>query len=382
MKALYVLLIAILLAGCGPSAEQMTATAIMAKAQTQTAAPTFTPTFTSTPTVTPTLTPSPTITPSPTPALPTVAGLIQLNFVPVNDKTIIPQPPFQLAVTFKTGDQEIKVDASNTDGDFTTHMEPGRYTISSVTIQSEALGNTPLDIITERTEIEISAQPCQDLGAITFNIIRLPPGDFGEQVALVQKLAKGEQVFFKFLETGGLIMPAFTEITGSDTCPDLPQAPDGFHWKYRAESAMAFLAPDGWNYKREQSTTTKAYFSTLENIDTNGTFKTGLTIQVIQDKNKNAAQVAKNLYANITSQNAVTKSSKVSEHTDGNLVFYEFEYEASAPTYNTTVHNLMVANTATNTLYVITFESPTDQWGEAWEIGQVIMEQIQFLGEN
>ncbi len=62
MKAIYFLLIALLIVGCGPSAEQMTATADSARALTQTAAPTWTPTLT------PTITPSPTLTPSPTPS--------------------------------------------------------------------------------------------------------------------------------------------------------------------------------------------------------------------------------------------------------------------------------------------------------------------------
>lgn len=75
-KLLYVpilVLIALILTGCGPSAEQLTATAQSAKMMTLTAAPTSTllPTFTptSTPTVTPSSTPTetPTITPSPTP---------------------------------------------------------------------------------------------------------------------------------------------------------------------------------------------------------------------------------------------------------------------------------------------------------------------------
>lgn len=67
MKVLYIVLIAILLAGCGPSAEQMTATAVMAQAQTQTAAPTFTSTATLT--LTPTQTPTSTLTPTNTPTL-------------------------------------------------------------------------------------------------------------------------------------------------------------------------------------------------------------------------------------------------------------------------------------------------------------------------
>jgi len=61
MKAIYILLITVILVGCGPSAEQITATAEVAKAQTQTAAPTSTPTLT--PTITPTATPAYTPTP-------------------------------------------------------------------------------------------------------------------------------------------------------------------------------------------------------------------------------------------------------------------------------------------------------------------------------
>ena len=56
MKFLNILLIAVLLASCGPSAEQMTATSEAAIAQTQTAAPTLTPE--------PIFTPEPTAVPS------------------------------------------------------------------------------------------------------------------------------------------------------------------------------------------------------------------------------------------------------------------------------------------------------------------------------
>ena len=62
MKAVYILLIAVFLVGCGPSAEQITATAEVAKTQTQTAAPTLTPTETQTPF--PTNTPESTSTPA------------------------------------------------------------------------------------------------------------------------------------------------------------------------------------------------------------------------------------------------------------------------------------------------------------------------------
>lgn len=72
MKTFYRVMMTLVLAGCGASPENLTATAVMAQAQTQTAAPTltptFTPTFTPSPTSTSTATPRPTNTPEPTPA--------------------------------------------------------------------------------------------------------------------------------------------------------------------------------------------------------------------------------------------------------------------------------------------------------------------------
>jgi len=92
MKALYIVyivLIGLLLAGCGPSPEQLTATAVMAHAQTQTAAPTSTPTRTLTPTSTstptPTLTPTPTTKPTSTP-VPTPASIgdkVKFDYLPI-----------------------------------------------------------------------------------------------------------------------------------------------------------------------------------------------------------------------------------------------------------------------------------------------------------
>jgi hypothetical protein len=88
MKTIYIVVVfCFLLAACGPSAEQLTATAVMAKAQTQTAAPTFTPTLTPTttltptPTVTLTPTPKPTSTATPTPS--PLGSVVKLDFLPL-----------------------------------------------------------------------------------------------------------------------------------------------------------------------------------------------------------------------------------------------------------------------------------------------------------
>jgi len=72
MKELYIILIAILITGCGASPEPPTVTVVMEQIQTPSAAPTLTPTFTSTATPKPTFNstsiPTPTSSPEPTPA--------------------------------------------------------------------------------------------------------------------------------------------------------------------------------------------------------------------------------------------------------------------------------------------------------------------------
>ena len=125
MKALYIILVVVLLSGCAPSSEQMTATAVMAQAQTQTAAPTLTPT------VTPTLTPPPTATSTPKP-------------------TITPQPtPAPVGETVKYNDLEITLlevathSHIVTGGYYSFYSEPGRIFVD-IAVRVRNTGNVPV----------------------------------------------------------------------------------------------------------------------------------------------------------------------------------------------------------------------------------------------
>lgn len=373
MKYLYTILIVVLLASCGPSAEQLAVTAEAVKAQTQTAAPTLTPTLTSTPTITPT------ITASPTPSIPMAQGRIQVNFVPLSDEVIIPRQSQDLGFTLTANGKETVVQTSEADGSFAIYLDPGTYVIDSLTIKNQDLGADAIEFITDQIEVTIPSQPCYNAGDITFTILRLPPGSFDEQLAIVQNLAGGAPIYFQHFESGGFLMPTLTEIAGSGNCPKLTDAPEGFVWSYLSESHLAVLLPGDWHFKNEQTETIKAYYISLEDIDDEGSFKTGMTITVVNDKSITAVQNARNFSANIYSQNNVTKTGEVTERTEGDLTIYELQYDADYSSYQGTNYNLVAANKETNTLYVITFESPKDNWDEAWKIGQVMIEQIIFL---
>lgn len=225
MKVIYVVLIALLITGCGPSAEQRTATAEMIQAQTLTAAPTLTPTFTSTPTQTPaptyTPTPTPTLTFTPTPSSPKVTGNVQLEFVSPNEKAIIPQPPYEIELVLNFDGNEFIVDTFDESGNFYIYLEPGSYTIEYLRVRNQALGSDMHEIITDQPQISVLPLPCYYAGNITFTIWRLAPGTYEEQVAeanLISAVA-GEPLLFGYLEGGGFIMPTFTKIADAGSCP-------------------------------------------------------------------------------------------------------------------------------------------------------------------
>jgi hypothetical protein len=72
----------------------------------------------------------------------------------------------------------------------------------------------------------------------------------------------------------------------TESTMELPPPAPGFTWQEIPELKAAFLRPNGWFFKREESKGTLAYFITKENIEVSGEFQTGLTINVFQLKNE------------------------------------------------------------------------------------------------
>jgi hypothetical protein len=376
MKIFYLFLIAILIVGCGPSAEQMTATADSARALTQTAAPTLTPTRTPTPTA------SPTNTPSPTPTIPQVQGRIDVVFVPYTEDSIIPKPPYEISMTLAKGSSEFTIQADTSDGSFSTHLPAGTYTLMSVIVRNSESGPDGYNLSTDEPKIVVPDEPCVNIGGIELISIRLPPVDQVRQFLTFQYLIQqGYPITgLQMNESGGFLLPTGTFIRGAGVCPNLPNAPEGFDWKHLPESSLAVLAPVEWNFLSEPRETTNNYFISQENIPTEGSFKTGLTIQVINDEKQDAVSTAKALPTK-TMKLAGVEPVEVSERVEGNLIIYEFEYKISGA-YVSTAHNMVIANKATNTLYIIVFESPAEDWEEAWVIGQAMLDQLLFLNNE
>jgi hypothetical protein len=152
---------------------------------------------------------------------------------------------------------------------------------------------------------------------------------------------------------------------------ELPVAPDGFTWQEVPEIKAAFLKPTGWYFKREKDKGTLAYFITKEEIRNGGEFQTGLTVNVFHPKNP-AVEHAESF---IDERVASTHGKK---WTRDYGPFREFGclckvVDAGGSTMTNT---LMVANPKTNTLYLLTFESPDAEWDTAWKTGTKIMDTL------
>ena len=74
---------------------------------------------------------------------------------------------------------------------------------------------------------------------------------------------------------------------------DVPPPPPGFTWQEVPELKAAFLKPNDWFFKREEQNGTLAFFITKENIDKNGQFQTGLTVNVFHLKKDPAVERGK-----------------------------------------------------------------------------------------
>jgi hypothetical protein len=153
---------------------------------------------------------------------------------------------------------------------------------------------------------------------------------------------------------------------------DLPGAPQGFTWQQMPELKAAVLKPDGWFFKREESKGTLAYFITREDLDQNGQFETGLTVNVFRLKKDSAVERGRLLIENM----AATKNGKVWNRTVGTFQEFGSQLKDTDASGSTIMQALAIANPKTNTLYLFIFESAAPKWDAAWQLGKQIMDNI------
>lgn len=177
----------------------------------------------------------------------------------------------------------------------------------------------------------------------------------------------------------GLVLPLLASAQS-----ELPTAPTGFHWQTLPEIKASVLAPEEWYFLNEPHPGVNAYFVTKQRIEGNNQFTTGLTLNAIRHINQRGPKVNARTYAAAFTQNAAERYGKAvieqKHDSAGSFHSYHLRYRALSPSGGEAriIQNVAIANTATDTFYLLIFEAPEPEWETAWQKGELMLRQIVF----
>jgi len=200
-----------------------------------------------------------------------------------------------------------------------------------------------------------------------------------------KKMAKQTQKLDKFII---FLLVIFTVVFAYSVSPagekDLPPAPQGFFWKWCEAIKAGFLMPDGWFFKEEWQGETKAIFITKESIEKEVMFKTGLSVNVIQNAEKKTG-IIPSAYAKNFIDNIQSKIQSWGLNSVGDGVYFKgygvFSRSESRESGSIVQYTLIMGNDIKGTLYIIIFESPEVSWDENWKTGNIIIDNLALESE-
>ena len=160
----------------------------------------------------------------------------------------------------------------------------------------------------------------------------------------------------------------------------LAAPPAGFAWQPLPVSKAAMLLPDGWQYRAEGEKNSLTYYLTQEAVGESGEYQTGLSLQVVRKVKARTGRPAPE-YAELLllrtgfgpGQQQLEKTAAVEGPFRKRTVRYR---EAPPEAKARVVYQLALANAKTDTLYLLTFESPEKEWPEAWRLGAVMVREL------
>ena len=157
----------------------------------------------------------------------------------------------------------------------------------------------------------------------------------------------------------------------------MPPPPKGYTWAKCPEIKGAFLRPTGWHFKKGKRGDTLGIFITKEKIDRKGQFTTGLSINVIPGIPKKKSMTPYKFARQF--RESARKSSTFTKEWDKDLGPFKsvgFVYDKKDKAGSYTVHNLLIANNKTGTLYLVMFEGPSAEWPETWKTGEPMLQYL------
>ncbi|MGJ4789484.1 hypothetical protein EHQ52_15445 [Leptospira koniambonensis] len=162
---------------------------------------------------------------------------------------------------------------------------------------------------------------------------------------------------------------------------ELPAPPDGYQWLSLKEIKGFILKPKNYFFKTEVKDQTTAYFVTKEDIGKIGKFKTGLSVNVVRGlKNKKAIDLVASYYESYKLKQNLLSSDRITMDVfDGIRIRFVDTNEAENEKVRQEI--LFLANTKTNTFYIISFEYPEKDASASAKVGPTILNNLSLETE-
>ena len=177
------------------------------------------------------------------------------------------------------------------------------------------------------------------------------------------------------------LLVACVTVPNSKQDDSLPKPPQGYSWTISSNGIGSFLKPKSWYVKEESSKGTSALFISQENIQTNGKFITGMSINRVNNWSKThsitPSNYAKEFAGKLSTTGEVLKKGVVKGNfPDMNIVRVKSDNEG-VPTI---VHNISIGMDSSDEVYILSFEAPESEWDIAMTYGSPMLNFF-FLGE-
>ncbi len=174
--------------------------------------------------------------------------------------------------------------------------------------------------------------------------------------------------------------PLFAGEAKSTNDTPLPPSPDGYRWERFAEVQSAFLCPTNWHRFHKPGNSSHTYVLSKESVEVKGSFETGLTVQVIKgiQKHKGMPPSAFTIgMAQTTLGKKENTKLSTQDLSSGPFKAFGLRYrnapEVAKPII---IHQVCIANDKTDTLFIVTLESPESSWEETWRLGEVMLKRF------
>ena len=160
----------------------------------------------------------------------------------------------------------------------------------------------------------------------------------------------------------------------------LAAPPAGFAWQSLPDGKAAALLPAGWYYRAEGRQGAPTYYLTQEPMGESGEFQTGLSLQVVRKATAHTRHPASEYAELLMLRTGFGRGQQVLEKAaavEGPWHKWTVRYRDAPPDADPRiVFQLALANAKTDTLYLLTFESPEKDWAEAWTLGEVMVREL------